>query len=78
MASAIITSVILQTTIYSNLLVKYFDKIILNDASHFTKGGQPFDLNLDADANVKNQDLEFKGKNTEQVELKVVGSCRNK
>ena len=70
MAIALISSIILQFTVYSNVLVKYFDKILHNDASHFTKGGKPIDFNTE----VKNK-LVDPGKG-EQIELKVVAPCR--
>ena len=64
LALSILTSIILQTTIYSSYLVKYFDRILLNDASHFTKGGEPIDFK----AEVKNNDVNV----PENNQLKVV------
>ena len=46
---SILTSVILNTTIYSGYLFKYYDRILSNDASHFTKGGEPIDFKVKDD-----------------------------
>ena len=63
----------MSLTIYKNYLLKFFDTILLNDASHFTKGGKPIDFNVDKnDEIIKNPE-----KGGEQLELKVVAPCRN-
>jgi len=79
MLVAIVSAIILQNTVYSNFLMKFFSQVVQYDASHFGKNGKILDVNSnnsDADLNqvsekVDNNDPDFK-----KVEMAKIGSCR--
>lgn len=54
-------------------MVKYFDRVLLNDASHFQKGGNP--INFDSPQANNNEIIEKEG-DLKDNELKVIAPCR--
>ena len=52
--------------------MKFFDTILLNDASHFTKGGKPIDFNVD-----KNDEIIISDDGSSDNTIKIIESYKD-
>jgi len=76
---SIVSAIILQNTLYSNFLFKYFDQVIKFDASHIGRNGEilnfnNFDenvINPTEKANINVNEIDYKNKSIPKI-----GACR--
>lgn len=81
MLVAITSALVLQNTIYSNFFIKFFDKIVKYDTSHYGSNGKILDINLNkvkGDAYVLKEktDLNVIDMDCKNVIIGKIGSAR--